>query len=197
MEINDIKLKLKRELTENRYIHTIGVADTAFCLALRYNTDCEKAYLAGLLHDCAKCLSADKRNEYIKKYGIILTENQKNNPELIHAELGYYMAKDIYNIIDDEILNSIKYHTTGKKEMCLLEKIIFSADFIVPNRKMIPGLNDVRKLIFYNFDAAIIKIYDCTFRHLRNTGNEIDEISLEAYEYYLQSLNTPNTLPII
>ena len=182
--IEKLKKKLSKDLSDDRYEHTIGVADTAFALALRYGADSEKAYLAGLLHDCAKCLDNDKKMELCKKYGVELTEVERENPFLIHAKLGAVLAKEKYDIDDPEIASAIAYHTTGKAGMTLLEKIIFSADYIEPGRKDIPGLKEIRECIFNDFDRAVYLIYEGTLRHLKNKDQIIDDTSLEAFEYY-------------
>ena len=196
-EINITKQKLKETLSEERYIHTIGVADTAFNLALNYDYDCKKAYFAGLMHDCAKYLKDEKLDIFLTKYHIKLTEIEIKCPTLIHSRMGAILAEKEYGIKDREILNAIEYHTTGRPNMSLLEKIIFCADYIEPNRKEIPGLSDIRKTIYHNLDKAICMIYDGTLNYCRDKGFPIAEISVISQNYYLQSLNTPKTLPKI
>lgn len=183
-KIKDIKKKLQKELESKRYEHTIGVADMAFSLALTYGCDAEKAYIAGLLHDCAKCYDDSKRNSLLKKYNVKLSDTEKANPSLIHSKLGYYVAKDKYDIDDEEILNAIKYHTTGKADMSLIEKIVFSADYIEPNRKQILGIDDIRNVIFKDLDKAVYLILLNSIKHLENKKLLIDNGSLEAIKYY-------------
>ena len=183
-DIKEIKTKLQKDLEQKRYEHTIGVADTAFSLALRYGANPEKAYVAGLLHDCAKCFDHEKKMALCKKYDVELTKTEKENPFLIHAKLGAALAREKYGIQDPEILEAIKYHTTGKANMGLLEKIIFSADYIEPNRKMILGLEEIRKTIFNDLDKAIYIILLNTIKHLENKDQVIDPTSAEALAYY-------------
>lgn len=183
-DIKEIKTKLIKELEPKRYEHTIGVADTAFSLALRYGANYEKAYVAGLLHDCAKCYDNDKKFSLCKKYEVHLTDIEKNNPFLIHAKLGAAVAREKYGVTDPEILEAIKYHTTGKPGMGLLEKIIFSADYIEPGRKMILGLDEIRKVIFTDLDKAIYIILTNTIQHLINKEQTIDPASEEALKFY-------------
>ena len=183
-DIKEIKTKLQKDLEPKRYEHTIGVADTAFSLALRYGANPEKAYVAGLLHDCAKCFDHEKKMSLCKKYDVELTKTEKENPFLIHAKLGAALAREKYGIQDPEILEAIKYHTTGKANMGLLEKIIFSADYIEPNRKMILGLEEIRKTIFNDLDKAIYIILLNTIKHLENKDQVIDPTSAEALAYY-------------
>lgn len=183
-DIKRIKKNLEKELEDKRYEHTIGVADTAACLAMRYNYDIEKAYVAGLLHDCAKCIDNEKKIKLCKKYDVKLTQVEIDNPFLIHAKLGAALAKEKYGINDEDILESIKYHTTGKENMSLLEKIIFSADYIEPGRKKILGLEEIRNIIFVDFDKAVYLILKNTIQHLNNKNQVIDETSLSAFNYY-------------
>ncbi len=179
-----IKKSMSKHLDAKRYEHTIGVAYTAASLAMRYGADMEKAYLAGLLHDCAKCIETDEKLALCKKYKVKLTPFEEENPFLIHAKLGSCLAEKKYGIEDPEILSAIRYHTTGKPEMSLMEKIVFSADYIEPGRKIIPGLEEIRKIIFIDFDQAVCMILEGTIRHLKNKEQPIDELSKEAYEYY-------------
>lgn len=179
-----IKKALSKQLDAKRYEHTIGVAYTAASLAMRYGADIEKAYLAGLLHDCAKCIETDEKIALCKKYKVKLTPFEVENPFLIHAKLGSCLAEKKYGIEDPEILSAIRYHTTGKPDMSLMEKIVFSADYIEPGRKIIPGLEEIRKIIFIDFDQAVCMILEGTIRHLKNKEQPIDELSKEAYEYY-------------
>ncbi|MGN0326914.1 MAG: bis(5'-nucleosyl)-tetraphosphatase (symmetrical) YqeK [Lachnospiraceae bacterium] len=187
MAISDykaIKRSLSKQLDPKRYEHTIGVAYTAAALAMRYHADVEKAYLAGLLHDCAKCIDTDEKLALCKKYKVKLSKFEIENPFLIHAKLGSCLAEKKYEINDPDILSAIRYHTTGKADMSLLEKIVFSADYIEPGRKMIPGLEEIRETIFVDLDRAVCMILEGTMRHLKNKEQPIDQASMDAYEYY-------------
>lgn len=179
-----IKKAMSKQLDAKRYAHTIGVAYTAASLAMRYGADIEKAYLAGLLHDCAKCIETDEKLALCKKYKVNLTQFETDNPFLIHAKLGSCLAEKKYGVEDPEILSAIRYHTTGKPRMSLMEKIVFSADYIEPGRKIIPGLEEIRKIIFIDLDRAVCLILEGTMRHLKNKEQPIDELSIEAYDYY-------------
>ena len=96
----------------------------------------------------------ENRIRLCKKYGLSLKESEVEMPALIHAKLGAYLAKETYKVCDGEKLNAILYHTTGRPDMTMLEKIVFLADYIEPGRKMIPGLSDVRSLAFTNIDSV-------------------------------------------
>ena len=151
-DLEKIRGELKKQLKKERYIHTIGVMYTAASMAMRYGEDIEKAMTAGLLHDCGKFAPAGEQIRLCKKYGLSLKESEVEMPALIHAKLGAYLAKETYKVCDGEILNAILYHTTGRPDMTMLEKIVFLADYIEPGRKMIPGLSDVRSLAFTNIN---------------------------------------------
>lgn len=189
-----IKKAMSKQLDAKRYAHTIGVAYTASSLAMRYGADIEKAYLAGLLHDCAKCIETDEKLDLCKRYKVKLTQFEIENPFLIHAKLGSCLAEKKYGVEDSEILSAIRYHTTGKADMNLMEKIVFSADYIEPGRKIIPGLEEIRKTIFVDLNQAICMILEGTMRHLKNKEQPIDELSLEAYDYYCKLIGWENSV---
>ena len=103
-EIEKISKKLMKELDEDRYRHTQGVMYTSAALAMRYGADLKKALLAGLLHDCAKCIPGHTKIKMCEKYNLEISEIERKNPSLLHAKLGAYLAKDKYDIEDEEIL---------------------------------------------------------------------------------------------
>ena len=129
-----LKKKLSRNLSERRYEHTLGVAYTAACLAMRFGADPLKAEIAGLLHDCAKEFSEKELLKLGEKYGYHFEDYELEAPQVLHAVIGPYIAKDKYGVDDPEILSAIRWHTTGRGDMTLLEKIVFTADYIEPNR---------------------------------------------------------------
>ena len=141
-EILYIRRRLKKKMDEDRFEHTIGVAYTSVCLAMRYGEDLHKAELAGLLHDCAKCIPNEEKLalckniklDKCKRNNIPITKAQEQSPSLLHAKLGAFIAADHYRIKDQDILNAIENHTTGRPAMSLLEKIVFVADYIEPRR---------------------------------------------------------------
>lgn len=120
MPFKKYKKKLKHTLDKDRFQHTIGVAYTATSLAMSHGYDINKAYLAGLMHDCAKCIPLEDKLHLCKKYHVELTQSEIDNPALIHAKLGAYVAKNQYGIKDNDILLAIRYHTTGRPDMLSL-----------------------------------------------------------------------------
>ncbi len=180
----EIKKKIKKALDKYRYQHTLGVAYTASALAMRYGINIDDAFTAGLLHDCAKCIPNDEKFSLCEKYGIELKETEKRNPALIHAKLGAYIANKKYGIKDDDILASIRTHTTGEPGMSLMQKIIFTADYIEPGRDQAPDLPLIRQLAFTEIDRAVEKILHDTLNYLNEKSAAIDPETAETYEFY-------------
>ena len=129
-ELLHIKKELSKKLKKERFEHTVGVMYTSASLAMRYGANIEKAMTAGLLHDCGKYCSAKEQLKLCEKYKITLTDLEHSMPALIHAKLGAYLAENEYGIKDREVLDAITYHTTGRPEMTMLEKILYIADYI-------------------------------------------------------------------
>ncbi len=164
----EIIASLKKRIKPSRFQHTLGVIETAEALASAWHyPHPEKARLAALLHDCAKS-EADA---------------------LGHAPLGAVIAREEYGIRDAEILGAIRWHTTGRAEMSVLEKIIFIADYIEPGRDRAPHLDMLRKLAFSDPDKTIYCILEDTLSYLRNSGTCIDAASIETYNYYKNLVN--------
>jgi predicted HD superfamily hydrolase involved in NAD metabolism len=185
-DIYKIQHDLLGRLDEKRFYHSLGVQGISFALALQYGYDADKANIAGLLHDVAKCLSDQDLLSECVAYSLDISEVERKNPFLLHGKLGAYYAKLNYGINDESILSAISYHTTGKPNMSLLEKIIFTADYIEPNRspKKIPELDDIRILAFKDLDRAVLKILENTLLYLKEANKEIDTLTVDTYEYY-------------
>lgn len=181
------KKKLQKKLDSDRYEHTIGVAYTAAALAMRYGADIEKAQIAGILHDNAKCISREKAMQLSEKYNIALTEAELINPALLHSKIGAYLAMHKYQISDKEIIRAILYHTTGRPNMTLLEKIVYIADYIEPKRHKAQNLAEIRRLAFIDIDKALLKILSDTLEYLKNCNIEVDPMTQKAYDFYRNS----------
>lgn len=169
-QIQEIQSKLSKKLSEKRFTHTIGVLYTAEALAMRYGEDLDKAAYAAVLHDCAKYCSGEQMLQKCRKYNIEISEVEQKNPSLLHAKLGVYYAKHRYEIDDEQILAAIRWHTTGRPEMTLLEKIVFLADYIEPNRKLIPGLTQIRQIAFCDIDKAVCMTLENTVSYLKEAA---------------------------
>lgn len=186
MKISKIQKKIEKALDEKRYNHSLGVAYTASCLAMKYDVDINKAYLAGILHDCAKNLSDDKRLELAQRYDIFVSKVEKENPFLLHGKIGALIAKKKFKIEDEDILNAISFHTTGRPSMSTLEKIIYISDYIEINRIQATNLNIIRKLAFEDLDLCLIKILEDTLNYLKNKNACIDPETQKTYDYYIK-----------
>ena len=183
-KITKIRRKMMTELDKDRYEHTLGVMYTAASLAMRYDEDIEKALIAGLLHDCAKCLSGDTKIKLCKKYHLNVSEVEKENPSLLHAKLGAFLAAKKYHIKDKDIINAIASHTTGCPHMSLLDKIIYIADYIEPGRKELPNMAEVRKLALTDIDACLYRILKDSLEYLTGMNVPIDPMTEKTYLYY-------------
>ena len=183
--IDLIKADLKEKLPKKRYEHTIGVAYTAAALAMCYGEDILKAELAGILHDVAKAKKSfelkDDMKGYIDPYtdGAYVDLIADKAPQILHAIYSPYLAKKDYRIEDKDILSAIRWHTTGKKDMTMLEKIVFVADYIEPNRKNLPDLDRIRILSFRDISEAVKVIAKSTIEYLGSQGIYIDKFTYE------------------
>lgn len=178
--------KLRKALTENRYRHTMGVMYTACNLAFVHGADLHKARMAGLLHDCAKCIPNSEKITICRKKNIPVTDFEMEHPVLLHAKLGAYMAKHDYEIDDPDILSAITWHTTGRPDMTLLEKIVFIADYIEPNRDKQPHLPEIRKMAYHDIDECMYMILKDTIDYLSDNPKSMDTTTCDAYDFYLK-----------
>ena len=182
--MHKIRKQLAKALDSKRYEHTQGVAYTSAALAMRYGEDIQKAELAGLLHDCAKCLDNEKKIHICKKHNITISEAEQRNPFLLHAKVGGHLARTKYKVDDEDVINAILYHTTGRPGMSLLEKIVYIADYIEPGRDHASNLDEVRDLCFRDLDEALLQILEDILVHLKESKKEIDPMTQMTYEFY-------------
>lgn len=181
--IADIKEKLAKKLSTDRFEHTMGVAYTAAALAMRYELDMDKAFMAGLLHDSAKYMSSDKLYKKSVEAGLSVSEAEEKQPDLLHAKLGAYFAKEKYGVDDAEICHAIEYHTTGCKDMSLFDMVIYVADYIEPNRNKAPNLNYYRQLAFSDIERCTYEILKGTIDYVSSKRDAIDPTTIEAYDF--------------
>ena len=184
MTPEEIKAKLKTNLKESRYAHSLSVADTAKRLAGIYGIDPNKAYVAGLVHDCAKCYTNEELAEKIKSYNINLDEVSLLSPQLWHSFVGAFEAKKEYGIDDEEIFDAIYYHTIGKEAMEPLTAIIYLADAIEPLRDY-PGVDEIRKAAEKSLEKAIYLYTKGTIEFVAAKGDSLHPNALKVREYYL------------
>ena len=177
---------MEESLSRKRFLHSLGVEFTAASLAMRHDIPLINAQIAGLLHDCAKCLDDKKLLKICEKNQLSVSEVEKRNPYLLHGKVGAFLAKTDFEIDDEDILNAIAFHTTGRPGMSKLEKIIFIADFIEPGRNSAPNLTLIRKMAFEDIDQAMIQILGDTLEYLQSVEGEIDPMTKKTYDYYLK-----------
>ena len=182
--IIELEYEMKDLLPEKRYRHTLGVAYTAACLAMRYGCEPDRAMTAGLLHDCAKYLPDEEQLLECGRRHIPVSDTERQAPYLLHGKLGACYAKERYQIEDEEILSAIRVHTTGKPKMTCLEQILFVADYMEPGRKLIPGLPEIRKTVFLDLDLATALILENTLKYLQETSAVIDPRTEETLQFY-------------
>lgn len=187
-EKSDQLRKLRKEIEEiqdaKRFEHTLGVEFTSAALAMRYGASVKAAQTAGLLHDCAKCLTDKERLSICKENNIAMSDVEKANPFLLHAKVGAFLARERYGVTDQDILNAIQNHTTGRPGMSLLEKIVFIADYMEPGRNHAPNLGEVRSMAFADLDQTLLKILGDTLEYLDSGNGDIDPMTRKTWEYY-------------
>ena len=178
---------LKGKISDKRFEHSLGVEYTAACMAMVYGVDIEEARTAGLLHDCAKGIPTKDKLVKARKHGLLVNKYEEKNPDMLHAKLGAYYARYRYDVQNQDVLNAICYHTTGRPEMSVLEKIIFVADYIEPNRKTIRDMDEIRKEAFEDLDKCVIHILKNTIEYLSDTVTDIDYMTVNTYNYYVKN----------
>lgn len=184
MDFESIDQKLRVKLSRSRYTHTIGVMYTAASLAMAHKTNVQQALIAGLLHDCGKFGSVDDQMAICRERKIPLESYELEMPALVHAKLGADLARTEYGIEDDQILNAILYHTTGKPGMSILEKILYIADYIEPWRQELPEMAEIRQYAFTDIDRAIAAGARGTITYLTGLHRKINPLTIQTMEYY-------------
>lgn len=182
MNYTKTKQWLKDNLSEERYFHTLGCADCAKELAEKFGLNPKKAYIAGLLHDCAKCFSNEKLLEIIKE-NLKVEEAEMQNYKTLHAPVSAYYAEKEFGIEDGEILSAIRWHTLGKLDMTDFEKIVFIADKIEPNTRDKEYSDKIRALLDEDngLNKALLKCYKETIKSLVKRNLKICLLTIEIY----------------
>ena len=165
-------------LNPNRVAHVLGCRDTAVELARHWGADVTDAARAGILHDITKAIDGPLQLTLCDAYGKILSDFSKRYPRTLHALTGSLVAERIFGE-NKAVVAAIEHHTTGKADMSLLEKIIYVADYMEPNRDF-PGVERLRELAFSDIDAALKLGLEMTLEHLNRQGNEVSPESREA-----------------
>ncbi len=179
MERQELLAAIKGRMPEKRYIHTIGVMETAITLAKAYGEDSKKAEISAILHDVAKYADVD----WMKRIVIEQKLDERLldwNAEILHGPVGAWIAQTEFGVEDESMLNAIRYHTTGRANMTKFEKIIYVADMIEPNRKF-DGVETLRNLAAKDLDEAFRECVMHTLRFLITSEQAIYPVSIECY----------------
>jgi predicted HD superfamily hydrolase involved in NAD metabolism len=180
MELAAMRALLKESLPAKRFKHSVNVYETALELAEAHHLPPEKVAVAALLHDCGREVGSKASVAWARELVLPIDEVELAQPILLHAKLGVYNAMHKYGVADQEILDAIRYHTTGMYGMSKLAKIVFLADMIEPGRDF-PGVEQLRRLAFKDLDAAMLLGYANTMRYLVQEGLLIHPHCVLAY----------------
>lgn len=174
---------IEKNISEKRKRHIFGTRDEAVKLAERYNADVNKALIAALLHDTTKEFDEKTHLEIIEKYNPAVRDDEKVVYKLLHQITGAVYVTEKFGVTDCDIINAVRYHTTGRAGMSLLEKIIFIADFIEPTRDY-EGVEQIRKYAYDDLDATCCIALEFTIKTLEAEGKTVNRQTIEAYNYY-------------
>lgn len=178
MNLEALREATRRQMPDKRWKHTLGVVDTAIQLAKRYDGDPDKAELAALLHDYSKAWAIDRMEAIIRERHLP-PELLDHDKELWHAHVGAWAVATEHGIADEEVLDAIRYHTSGRENMTKLDKIVCLADYIEPGRDF-PGVDKLRKLAKHNMEEALIAAFGSTIEVLVERGKRIFPLTVLA-----------------
>lgn len=178
---------IKTRLTPKRLYHSICVAEKAKHLAEKYGADPEKAYTTGLVHDIMKNEPVEKMLELIEGDGHVLTDSEKAITVTLHAIAGEIYLRKSLNVTDGEILSAVRWHTTGKEDMSLFEKVIYVADLVSEDREY-PDAVQVRQLAEENLDKALLRGLSFTIEDNAKKHRLIHTDTVKAYNYLAERI---------
>ncbi len=193
MTYEEYEAEVKKHLTDRRFYHSQCVAAEAARLAERYGADVGKARTAGILHDIMKDAPMEEQLKIMEKFGIMLSKRQSPVPKPWHAAAGAAYIHGVLGVADPEILSAVECHTWGKKDMSLLDKVLFVADYVSADRDY-PGIEIMREAARRSLEEAIVKGVAWTLCDLTNQGRPIDPDSVCAYDDALKVLTTGREL---
>ena len=180
LSYDDLKNILSKKLNENRYYHSLCVADEAQRLAEKYSGNAEKCFLAGLLHDITKNATKEEHLQIFETFGIILNDIEKNAQKLWHAMSGEAYIRYVLNIKDEEILDAVRYHTTAKDDMSLTAKILYLADFTSKDRDY-DDVDEMRRLVDISLDDAFLYALKYSITDLVEMSRAVHPDTLKAF----------------
>lgn len=175
---------IEKNITGRRKAHIFAVAEEAKKLAKQYGADIEKAEFAALFHDIFRSVPEEKLNDYVKQLG--LDDRYLNNSNLAHSKIAAAVMERDYNIQDRDLLNAVSYHTTGRANMSDLEKIIYLADAIEPNRNY-PCVDKIREAAYQDLDKACLLLLEHTINYIKSKNSYLDEDTLMARDYLAEN----------
>ena len=184
--IKEIKEYIERNFSEKRKVHTEGVRETSIKLAHMYGADKKKAEIAALFHDMYRGVPEKTMNYYVKSLG--LADKYLDNCNLAHGKVAAIIMQRDFDIEDEDIINAVSYHTTGRAGMSLLEEVIYLADAIEPNR-VYPGVEELRRAAKTDLDKACLMSLTNTIDFVRSSGKYLDEETVLAKEYLERKIN--------
>lgn len=182
-----IREYLKNSISSKRYIHSVNVSVTAVKLAECYGCDAAKASIAGLVHDCARELNMELLLNCLAKEGIKEDDLTLRVKELLHGPAAIHICRAVFGIEDEEILSAVRYHTTGRENMSLLEKIIYLSDFIEPSRSF-DGVEELRGLAFQNLDKALLFAFNSSIEYILSKNGLIHLNTILSRNYVIEEL---------
>ena len=188
MTLKQLRSEVRSRVDAKRYRHILGVEETAAKMAEMYGESVRKTRIAALLHDVTKCLKDADQLHLCEQYGIILDAVEQKNPKLLHAKTGAVVAREEFKA-SREICEAVAWHTTGKPEMTLLEKIIYLADYIEPGRKF-EEVHELRELAFKDLDLALLTGMKHSISYVKGRAGcaNVSTYTQKAIDYYEEKL---------
>jgi nicotinate-nucleotide adenylyltransferase len=180
--LDEAELMVQSSLSEKRWRHTLGVIQESLSLARAYGADQYKAYVAALFHDCSKEMANDDKLKFCAEANIKVDDIMKKQPDLLHSFISAEIARRDYSVKDKEILNAIRYHTTGRKEMTLLDKILLLADCIEPYREDYGHLEEMKAEAYSNLNKAVVICLESKLEYTKKKNKPVHPLSLEAMD---------------
>ncbi|NDI33775.1 bis(5'-nucleosyl)-tetraphosphatase (symmetrical) YqeK [Chengkuizengella sediminis] len=177
---------VQQQMPERRWLHTLGVMETSVALANEYGADPVKADLAALLHDYCKYWSIERQKEWVIKEHLPV-ELLQYDKQLWHGPVAAELVQQEFSINDEDVINAIRYHTSGRTNMSMLEKIVCLADYMEPGRDF-PGVDQIRELSKQSLEKALIAGFDSTIRFLISKGKKIFPLTIESRNFLIDEM---------
>jgi predicted HD superfamily hydrolase involved in NAD metabolism len=174
-------------MSEKRYNHVMGVCETAEQLSKIYGYESSLARTAALIHDCAKAMSNEEIISIVQEEGYSINALEEKNPQLLHGLAGAILGKKVMGICNDDVYNAVRYHTTGREAMSMLEKIIYISDYIEPSRDF-PGVAELRNMAYKNINGAVLSAMENTIIYVVKLKQLLHLETIQARNYLLSEM---------